>query len=495
MRRNSGIGAHGQESSWTWAGEVLLRNLPAQVRHVVVEVVGPLTLAIEQTRKDKSENAYPRFASGLDSPAPSYRLTLIGLGATPQPVVLVGWPPQMVEIENIAFGTAVGETDGEPSGHHGTAAGKRVELMGATNTIRNLSCETLVVREVDQLDLDGTVNTAEIKGCAGLTIRSAVSLGLGRLPPRSSLHLRDNATVTFDASAGEVGDITVHGGEVTVACGTLNGLTLSAVQKLTIGIQQTSSVSSSSATVLSLAGSVNALSLADGSSVLASVGQLQFDELRVGEHCDVFGISADRLRHQEIESLGKARQVALDAGTRCTFKIEATTAAHEGQPSIQRLADKRRRLLTLAIETHQSGHVQSVLREAERDARRRSLPKLSRERVALELWRSVTGHGERIAWPLVTASVAIVPLGIGRVGWAHFSSRAWWGGWSHLTSRLESFVNFALPGIDAIGLDGTTGIWGIAAKLCSVICLGAALNAARETCGIGLALFSGLARS
>jgi hypothetical protein len=297
MRRNSGIVAHGQESSWTWAGEVLLRNVPTQVRHVVVEVVGPLTLAIEQTRKDMSR----------------------------------------------------------------------------------------------------------------------------RLPPGSS-----------------------------------------------------------SATVLSLAGSVNALSLADGSSVLASAGQLQFDELRIGEHCDVFGISADRLRHQEIESLGPARRVGLHAGTRRTFKREATKAAYEGQLSIQRLADKRRRLLTLAIETHQSGHVQSVLREAERDARRRSLPKLSRERFALELWRSVTGYGERIAWPLVTASLAIVPLGIGHVGWAHFSSRVWWGRWSHLTSRLESLINFALPGIDAIGLDGTTGIWGIAAKLCSVICLGAALNAARK---------------
>jgi hypothetical protein len=222
------------------------------VRHVVVEVVGPLTLAIEQTKQDKSENEYRRFASDFDSRAPSYRLTLIGIGAIPQPVVLQGWPPHMVEIENIALGRAVGEFDGQPRGHHGTEAGKRVDLIGTTDT------------------------------------------------------------------------------------------------------------------------------------------------------------------------------------------------------------------------------------KQKRDARPRSLPKLSRERIALELWRSVTGYGERIAWPLVTASVAIVPLGIGHVGWAHFSRRAWWGGWSHLTSRLESLVNFALPGIDAIGLDGTTGIWGIAAKLCSVICLGAALNAARK---------------
>jgi hypothetical protein len=97
-----------------------------------------------------------------------------------------------------------------------------------------------------------------------------------------------------------------------------------------------------------------------------------------------------------------------------------------------------------------------------------------------------TGYGERIAWPLFATAIAIVPLGVGQIGWGRFYSRAWWAGWSHPAGRLESAVNFALPGIDALGLDGTVGIWGTAAKLCSVIGIGSAINAARKLANRGL---------
>src|SRR5690606_28634132 len=64
------------------------------------------------------------------------------------------------------------------------------------------------------------------------------------------------------------------------------------------------------------------------------------------------------------------------------------------------LAHRRNRLLRLASDSQQDGHTLSILREAEKDARRASLP-FSRERVLLEVWNACLGYGERIGRPLL----------------------------------------------------------------------------------------------
>ena len=58
------------------------------------------------------------------------------------------------------------------------------------------------------------------------------------------------------------------------------------------------------------------------------------------------------------------------------------------------------RLLEHAVTSSESGHVLSVLREAEKDSCRRPLPMRSRERLLLEMSRWMVGYGERIGWPL-----------------------------------------------------------------------------------------------
>ena len=137
----------------------------------------------------------------------------------------------------------------------------------------------------------------------------------------------------------------------------------------------------------------------------------------------------------------------------------------------------RKRLLALAKDTQQDGHTLSVLREAEKDARRAASPWHSRERILLTLWRRTLGYGERIGYPLLLGGLLIAFLGIGQAGWGRFSSTNWWSGWQHI-SRVDSVINFALPGIDAFGIDGIGGFWGVSAKIVSVLFFASAATAA-----------------
>jgi hypothetical protein len=146
-------------------------------------------------------------------------------------------------------------------------------------------------------------------------------------------------------------------------------------------------------------------------------------------------------------------------------------------PALFDLAHHRKAILALAQDTKQDGHTLSVLREAEKDARRASLPLRNRERILLELWRWLLGYGERIVWPLAMALPLLFILGIAEVGWAKIWSKSWWGGFGSI-ARYESIMNFSLPGVDFLGLSGTGGVWGVLAKAVSVVFVASALSAA-----------------
>lgn len=229
-----------------------------------------------------------------------------------------------------------------------------------------------------------------------------------------------------------------------------------------------------------------ATSIAAGEDSLlagSSDSGLHTGELDLGSGAEVTGIAAHRLSLRSIESLRKASAtvglwVDPSAGkARLAFQkqAEATT------PILGRhqLSQRRSALLRLAIDTEQSGHVLSIIREAEKDARRRSLARRNRERLLLGASRWATGYGERILWPLVVGALLILPLAIAQVGWGTLTRRGWWTGFGHL-GRYEHILGFVLPSWSALGLPPSGGLWGVLAKTTFGLFAFSALAAARK---------------
>lgn len=344
---------------------------------------------------------------------------------------------------------------------------------------------------------------------AGVTTES-ISVESGRIDVRSHLatdRVRKHTTVTLDEDAvlqlGGVGVdypaesryLTVRGGRLHLRSGEVQALRLNDVEEFEIGTERPPDAESAGAAaeraVASLAGfglatvvsgSCEKLVLRDR-AVVAGDPRHGFTARRIEAHesAELSGLDADGFNYGSSFVLQSVRRVGLwvspsTRAARTRFEHEVRLRSREPDPALFDLAHKRRRLLQLARETLQDGHTLSVLREAEKDARRASLPATSRERVLLELWRRLLGYGERIGYPLVVGSLVIAVLGLLRVGVERVFSRQWWQSWD--VDRVDRIVGFALPGVEILGLEGEGGLLGVAAKAVSVIFLGAAVTAA-----------------
>lgn len=295
----------------------------------------------------------------------------------------------------------------------------------------------------------------------------------------------------------ETKDLTIIGGRLRIAAGVVAGLTLRDVDVVEVGEESEpdpteptidSSVRTAVAGQLGygmatgVTGSVRELRVAHR-GVVAGDRRHGFSAQRVAATptSEISGLDARSFNLYSAGVLRGVRRLGLwvDPSTkkaRRHFEAEVRKASEQPDPALFELAHRRKQLLALAVDTQQDGHTLSVLREAEKDARRASLPTTSRERVLLELWRWLLGYGERIGYPLLIGTVLIFWLGVGYVGWDQFWSEQWWRGWG--VARVESVMNFALPGVGILGIDGIGGAWGISAKIVSVIFFASAVTAA-----------------
>lgn len=279
----------------------------------------------------------------------------------------------------------------------------------------------------------------------------------GRLAVSSSLRaggISEGARITCEAedatvvlgdtlNASDTRDLTIEGGHLKVVRGHVGPLRLINVDVLEIGdgMDPSSRVES----VADAAKRAIASTLGYG-LVTQVTGSVR--ELRLGHRAAIagdsrYGFSAERVtatptseisgldaRSFNLYSSGVLRDVRrlglwVPPSThkaRAHFEAEVRRKKSEPAPAAFELAHRRKQLLALAIATQQDGHTLSVLREAEKDARRASLSWQSRERMLLELWRWLLGYGERIGYPLVVASGLLILLGIGHIGWSRFWS-------------------------------------------------------------------------
>lgn len=310
----------------------------------------------------------------------------------------------------------------------------------------------------------------------------------------------DDARVVVGDTLGtpEARYLTVDGGELKVVRGEVGPLHLNDVQVLEIGdvaeptgdnptLQAATRQAVAShlgyGLVTGVTGNVRELKLGERAAI-AGDPKTGFSAQRIAavSTAEISGLNARSFNLYSAGILRDVRRLGLwvDPSThraREHFEAEVSQRAADPDPAMFELAHRRKQLLALAVDTKQDGHTLSVLREAEKDARRASLSWRSRERVLLELWKWLLGYGERIGYPLWIGAGLLFVLGIGQVGWGHFWSRQWWAGWGHI-DRFNELINFALPGIDAFGIDGVGGFWGVSAKVVSVLFVASAATAA-----------------
>lgn len=310
----------------------------------------------------------------------------------------------------------------------------------------------------------------------------------------------DEAAVVLGESLApsETRYLTVEGGVLRIVRGQVGPLCLENVAALEIGSD--SDPSAEADNIDEAANQAIASHLGYGLAMEVS-GQVR--ELKLGHRAIVSGNSRSGFAAERITAVSTAEVSGLNAQSfnlysagilrdvrrlglwvdpstrkaRRHFEAGVDRSSMDPAPAQFELAHQRKRLVSLAVDTQQDGHTLSVLREAEKDARRAALPWNSRERLLLEAWRRLLGYGERIGYPLLIGAGLIFLLGIGQIGWSSFWSREWWSGWAHL-SRVESVMNFALPGVDAFGVDGIGGFWGVSAKVVSVVFLASAITTA-----------------
>jgi hypothetical protein len=318
-----------------------------------------------------------------------------------------------------------------------------------------------------------------------------IVLGSTLLAGRIAKHTRiacesDEALVVLGdtMSTAETSYLTVEGGTLRVLRGEVGPLHLVDVDVLEVGrdldpdatkdvadaARQAIASELGYGLVTQVTGSVRQLTLGYR-AVVSGDARSGFSAQRIAATptAEVSGLDARNFNLYSAGVLRDIRRLGLwvdpsTRGARRHFESEVLSKASEPDPALFELAHRRKQLLRLAIDTQQDGHTLSVLREAEKDARRASLSWRSRERVLLEAWRRLLGYGERIVHPLAIGAGLIALLAIGHVGWGRFWSTEWWSGWAHI-DRVNSVINFALPGIDAFGISGIGGFWGVTAKV------------------------------
>jgi hypothetical protein len=328
----------------------------------------------------------------------------------------------------------------------------------------------------------------------GIRLKTDRDLSVGSLPEGSCVEVQKVGTqLTLGGiSAVEFCDLEVVGGSVSILDGVVDGLTLTDVDVLTLGqselkneetaiVEETSW--ETSATITRARGSLTAISLSPDSLLSAAPNAyVQAATVEMCSDADVLGLDALSLPTASILRLSDARLLALFVGTATEARKRVRKMIKQSDNKdvgLSRLADRFGHLERLAVSSDQSGHVRSVIREVERDVRRRTLPLWNRERVLLAISRVATGYGQRIWRPLwVGLSIITVLLSL-EIGSTRLSSKAWWE--QTLTEeRLMSLAEFTLPGLSLLGLESYPGLLGIIAKLVSVLTFAASIGAGRR---------------
>ena len=324
------------------------------------------------------------------------------------------------------------------------------------------------------------------------------TLSVGSLSEGSRISCTSSTAVVVlgdSIDLAETKRLVVTGGHLKVLRGEVSQLEMIDVEQLDVGDFSTSTVHAEIAArqllaakfgyglVTQVSGNVRVLNLCERATVAGDARTgFSADRVAAPVNAEISGLRAGSFNLNSAGVLRDLRRLGLWVNpsthkARKHFEAQVRKAETEPEPALFELAHHRKQMLGLAVDSQQDGHTLSVLREAEKDARRATSSWRSRERMLLELWRRCLGYGERIGYPLALGSVLIFLLGIGQIGWAQFWSRGWWAGWSHI-ARINRLINFALPGIPGLGIDGIGGFWGVSAKIVSVVFFASAATAA-----------------
>jgi hypothetical protein len=475
------------------------------------EVTGPATIVVDRVPYEASTlrmvlsgdavvDLGPVEALGLN------RACFTAEGRETHILCLVSSGPSLVVLDGVGIGFVRGTltSSGEPT--YSTLGSQlsnvRVgETLGPVGNLR-VYCDLTLDEGMAVLDLRNGLLDAmshptrflgRVRGRDGLLIQTDSRVSMSRVPDSSVVVSTgtDSVVILEGEYPGAEGtrDLTLDCEHIVVNTGIVDGLTLRR-RSTTIRIGSTDDESPTEdeelvdfAVVTRVAGTVQRLVVGRRSvfSGHEARGFVAID-VEASAGSEISGIAAAELSISAIASLSHADRVGLwvapstKAARRQMEKI-ARNAESEGTLALDRLVDQRAKLLRLAVDSQQSGHTLAVLREAERDARRRRLPKGSRERRLLTLSRWAVGYGERIGWPLAVGGAVISILAAVEVGWGRLSSSEFWAGFGD-HHRYEEAIRFALPGLSFFDLDGTGGLWGTLAKFASVIFLASSAAAA-----------------
>ncbi len=347
----------------------------------------------------------------------------------------------------------------------------------------------------------GDVSIGQIESSSpGLVVRANRTIIISKLPDDCTVEIagEDSKLVMGrEAERASGVDLKVSAPKLHLVRGVLDGVSLIAVTELEVGPAPTKEGQSSAigrayesalgevvgmAMATRVTGEVDSLIIHEGCTVAGDALQgFCARQLAVAEQSEVSGLAAQPLSIPAITGLARASRSGLwvpwsSRAARRQFEREALSAQQASEVELGRLSNRRALLLEHAVASSESGHVLSVLQEAEKDSRRRLLPLRSRERLLLETSRWMVGYGERIGWPLGVDALLLAVLAGLDVGWSNLTSSDWWSGFAHV-QRYESAFEFALPGIDVLGIEASEGLWGLLAKLVSVVFIATAVRA------------------
>ena len=505
--------------STSWSAEVVLRSESDWFGRIELELVGDLCLSFATSNSGRSR--LQRQVRTLDQPfvTPRFGEELLVTSAMPDVCFVVGgFPPPSVTVDNLTFGYERGrQDDGAPvwrsGGCHVSSLnllaqpqrGQVGQLLVGTLTIPE-ACEVLDLRRSLDADVDDfrSVDLGTVRRFSGsMPLRLVVDdlCRVNHLPTGCHVVADDETgyfTIGSEDVAGSAIDLSFSGPRLRVIAGLIDGLTLNDVDRLQVGAEPPSEDEAlpelyysrydqhtNGAHITRATGSARIAHLCHGANVDGSIIKgLGITRVFVEDEAEVTGLRAHALDLESILRLSGAKRLGLwvdpktSKATR-TFSNEASDARQTSSAAIDRLADKRRHLLRLAESSAQSGHVLAVLREAEKDARRRCPGTGPRERYLLGMSRAFTGYGERIGWPLAVGAGLLVLLASCQVGWGRWSTMSWWRGFGD-HHRYQRAIEFCLPGLNWLGGNGVPGLWGILAKIVSVVFVAGALSAAKR---------------
>jgi hypothetical protein len=507
------------KDSTSWPAEVVLRSESDWLGRIELDLIGDLVLSFG-TSDSKRSNIFNRFYPLGESPhLPRFGEDILVTSAMHDVAVVVGgFPPQNITIGELIIGYKRGFQD------DGTqvlrVAGRHLASLNLLSSPRrgqvgDLSVANLTVPEAcEVLDLRRPLgmDTADYRRVEiGMIRRSA-----GSLPLRLNLdgpcrvdHLPAGCHVVADGDmadfrigsedvSGSATDLSFSGSRLRLVAGLIDGLALNDVDRLEVGLDPPGEDEARpefyyarydqlpyGAHITGASGSAKLAHFNHGANVDGSISRgLGITEVFVHEEAEVTGLRAGALDLESILRLSSAKRLGLWVDPKTSkatrmFNKEAGDARQTSAAAIDRLADKRRHLLRLAENSAQSGHVLAVLREAEKDARRRCPATGPRERWLLWLSRTFIGYGERIGWPLGVGAGLLLLLASCQVGWGRWSTTSWWSGFGD-HHRYQRAIEFCLPGLNWLGGNGIPGLWGIFAKVVSVVFVAGSLSAARR---------------